>query len=220
MATSELNIYDVLTLVQKQLNVPKNNRNYFGNYNYRSCEDICEAIKPVLSSTNSALFIKDEMVEVGGRVYVKATATFRYKDESIEATAFAREDENKKGMDASQLTGATSSYARKYALNGLFLLDDNKDADTENFAEQTENNSSNSKAQFSANCNKTDNVSANTKTGSQKGSKTAKQAFWDACMAAGNGDKAEATKISEQMLAELGHKPTDEDFEEMSKVLV
>lgn len=120
-----------LNIIQTQLNAPKNQRNNFGGYNYRSAEDILEALKPLLKETKCSLTISDDIVMVGERIYVKATATLKNATGEAEtATAFAREEESKKGMDSSQLTGATSSYARKYALNGLFCIDDNKDFDT------------------------------------------------------------------------------------------
>lgn len=124
-----------LMLIQASLKAPKNQRNAFGNYNYRSCEDILEAVKPLLYDTQTTLTISDEMVEVGGRIYVKSTATLKDCEtwEIIEQnTAYARESESKKWMDDSQITWATSSYARKYALNGLFCIDDVKDADATN----------------------------------------------------------------------------------------
>lgn len=121
-----------LAIIQQTLSVPKNQFNNFGKYSYRSCEDILEGLKPCLKDTNTVLTITDEIVEISGRFYVKATATLRdcESDTSISNTAYAREEEAKKGMDSSQVTGATSSYARKYALNGLFCIDDVKDADT------------------------------------------------------------------------------------------
>ena len=119
-----------LARIQRDLKAPKGQFNSFGKYNYRSCEDILEAAKPLLS--NAVLTLSDTIVEVGGRVYVKATATLCVDNDAVETTAFAREPENKKGMDASQVTGAASSYARKYALNGLFCIDDTKDADSTN----------------------------------------------------------------------------------------
>lgn len=120
---------DKLKLIQSDLVAPKNLENKFGNYRYRSAEGILEAVKPLLSAVGAILTVSDEMVEVGGRIYVKATATFTADGESISTTAFAREPESRKGMDESQITGACSSYARKYALNGLFCIDDTKDAD-------------------------------------------------------------------------------------------
>ncbi len=120
--------------IQSKLKAPKNQRNNFGNYNYRSCEDILEAVKPLLKEVKLSLIISDEIINVGERFYVKATARLfdEMGKEIASANAVAREEENKKGMDASQLTGSTSSYARKYALNGLFAIDDTKDADATN----------------------------------------------------------------------------------------
>ena len=123
-----------LAAIQSRLHAPKNQRNEFGKYNYRSCEDILEAVKPLLNGL--VLTITDDVTEVGGRIYVKATATVTDGAESITATAFAREAETRKGMDESQITGSASSYARKYALNGLLLIDDNKDADSQDNSEQ------------------------------------------------------------------------------------
>ena len=125
-----------LIRIQKELKAPKGQLNKFGNYKYRSCEDILEAVKPLLKEC--VLTLSDEIVEVGGRIYVKATATLTESSESaIKISAFAREAETKKGMDDSQITGTASSYARKYALNGLFLIDDTKDADTDEHTKQT-----------------------------------------------------------------------------------
>lgn len=130
-----------LLKIQKELKAPKNQRNNFGGYNYRSCEDIFEAVKPLLAENGLVLTVSDTMELVGDRYYIKATAEL-YDIEtglSITNTAYAREEETKKGMDGSQITGASSSYARKYALNGLFLIDDVKDSDTTNTgAEVTE----------------------------------------------------------------------------------
>ena len=128
-----------LMLIQASLKAPKNQKNAFGGYNYRSCEDILEAVKPLLYDTQTTLTISDEMVEVGWRIYVKATATLKDCEtwEIIEQnSAYARESESKKWMDDSQITWATSSYARKYALNGLFCIDDVKDADATNTHEK------------------------------------------------------------------------------------
>lgn len=120
-----------LQKIQSELHAPKNQINKFGNYNYRSCEDILTALKPLLSKYEYHLTISDEIIAVGARVYVKAVVNL-YSGKDILATSngFAREAEVKKGMDEAQITGACSSYARKYALNGMFLIDDNKDADT------------------------------------------------------------------------------------------
>lgn len=129
-----MEIYKKLMNIQTKLKAPKSQRNNFGNYNYRSCEDILEAVKPLLDEFKVALTIKDEIVLIGERYYIKATATLIDIDtgDTTETSAYARESAEKRGMDASQVTGATSSYARKYALNGLFAIDDNKDADATN----------------------------------------------------------------------------------------
>lgn len=123
-------IKEKLSEIQKELKAPKNQFNSFGGYNYRSCEDILEAVKPLLG--DCILTISDDIICVGDRIYVKATATLADKEGEISTTAFAREPESRKGSDASQLTGASSSYARKYALAGLLLLDDQKDPDSTN----------------------------------------------------------------------------------------
>lgn len=122
---------EALSKIQSELVAPKDLYNKFGNYYYRSAESILEAVKPLLAKHNAQLTVSDEVVVVSDRVYVKATATLTDGKETVSVTAFAREPSEKKGMDSSQITGATSSYARKYALNGLFLIDDSKDADTE-----------------------------------------------------------------------------------------
>lgn len=121
--------------IQAELKAPKSQFNSFGRYNYRSCEDILEALKPLLKKYGATLSVSDEVVSVGGRIYVKSTASFLSGDESVSVSAFAREPEAKKGMDEAQITGTASSYARKYALNGLFLIDDSKDADTDSYSE-------------------------------------------------------------------------------------
>ncbi|CAI1179488.1 ERF family protein [Serratia proteamaculans] len=123
-----------LAQIQLKLNAPKNQRNSFGNYNYRSCEDILEGVKPLLGDL--FLSISDEIVQIGDRFYVKATATITDGESSHSASAMARESLTKKGMDDAQITGATSSYARKYCLNGLFGIDDAKDADTDEHTKQ------------------------------------------------------------------------------------
>lgn len=130
-----MNIYEKLLKVQIELKAPKGQYNSFGKYKYRSCEDILEALKPVLDKLKLTLFIKDDVIEVNTRNYVKATITLvntEKPDEIIETSALAREEETKKGMDGSQITGASSSYARKYALNGMFMIDDTKDSDSTN----------------------------------------------------------------------------------------
>ena len=120
--------------IQKKLKAPKNQYNSFGKYKYRSCEDILEGVKPLLAELNVALVITDEICLIGDRYYVKATAQLLDEENKVifGTSALAREEETKKGMDGSQVTGASSSYARKYALNGLFAIDDTKDADATN----------------------------------------------------------------------------------------
>lgn len=126
--------YAKLAEIQRTLNAPKNQFNSFGKYKYRSCEDILEGVKPLLNGL--FLSISDEVVLIGARYYVKATARITDGETTHEATALAREEESKKGMDAAQVTGATSSYARKYCLNGLFGIDDSKDADSDEHKHQ------------------------------------------------------------------------------------
>ena len=121
---------NVLQKIQFTLKAPKAQFNSFGKYKYRSCEDILEALKPLLMEHNATLTLSDTIEAHGNRVYIKATATLKAGDFTESVTAYARESESKKGMDESQITGTASSYARKYALNGLFLIDDTKDADT------------------------------------------------------------------------------------------
>lgn len=128
-----------LIAIQQALRAPKDKRNSFGGFNYRSCESILEAVKPILKEQNCAILLSDELVQIGDRFYVKATAFLIGDDGQTinDVSAFAREEDSKKGMDASQVTGAASSYARKYALNGLLAIDDNKDADTDEYQRQT-----------------------------------------------------------------------------------
>lgn len=127
---------------QNELKAPKSQYNSFGKYNYRSAEDILEAVKPLEAKHNILIFVSDDVELCGNRIYVKATATAvdaNGESEPIKATAFARESETKKGMDDSQITGTASSYARKYALNGLLCIDDTKDADTDQYRNQQDN---------------------------------------------------------------------------------
>ena len=122
-----------LLQIQSELKAPKGQFNAYGKYKYRSCEDILEAVKPILKKCNCTLLLSDSLVYVGERYYIKATATLvNAEGKSVSTESYAREEETKKGMDASQITGASSSYARKYALNGLLCIDDNKDSDTTN----------------------------------------------------------------------------------------
>ena len=134
-----MKLHEKLLAIQTKLKAPKGQYNSFGKYSYRSAEDILEAVKPLNAEQGVLLTITDEIKEIGGRVYVVATATVSDGTDTLQVSAFAREPENKKGMDESQITGATSSYARKYALNGLYAIDDNKDADTDEHKQQQDN---------------------------------------------------------------------------------
>lgn len=142
-----MSIYDKLLNIQEELKAPKSQYNSFGKYNYRSCEDIQEALKPLLNKYKATIFISDTVELIGNRYYVKATVTFvdceNSTDSPIVVTAYAREEENKKGADASQITGSCSSYARKYALNGMFAIDDNKDSDYTNTGDANKGNATN-----------------------------------------------------------------------------
>ena len=138
-------IFVTLQSIQQSLVAPKGQYNSFGKYSYRSAEDILEALKPILQEHDAVLILQDGIVQIGDRYYVEATATLYAVGETIGTTAYAREDDSKKGMDGSQVTGAASSYARKYALNGLFMIDDNKDPDTDEYHNQ--NNQESSKQQ-------------------------------------------------------------------------
>lgn len=129
-----MSIYAKLIKVQNELKAPKNQYNNFGKYSYRNCEDICESVKPLLLANGLAMFISDNIELIGDRYYINAIVTVVDTEtgETLTNSALAREEENKKGMDSSQVTGSTSSYARKYALNGMFLIDDTKDSDFTN----------------------------------------------------------------------------------------
>ena len=137
---------------QSEIKAPKNQFNKFGGYKYRSCEDILEAAKPVCAANGLLLTVCDEIVQIGERYYIKATATLRdtESNEFISNDAYAREAAEKKGQDDSQITGTASSYARKYALNGLFCIDDTKDADTDEYAKQTKPDVESAKAKVDA----------------------------------------------------------------------
>lgn len=134
-----MNIYEKLLNIQTELKAPKSQYNSFGKYKYRSCEDILEAVKPICAKNKATLILSDSLENIGDRYYIKATATLIDVEsgENLENTAYAREESEKKGMDGSQITGTASSYARKYALNGLFNIDDTKDADTDEYTKQS-----------------------------------------------------------------------------------
>lgn len=145
-------IFAALMAVQAELKAPKNQHNSFGKYDYRSAEDIIEAVKPLLKYNGLFLNMSDEIVLIGDRYYVKATVKVVdvVTGESVQTSALAREAAQKKGMDESQVTGTASSYARKYALNGLFAIDDNRDADTNEYARQTSQNAAGARSQRNA----------------------------------------------------------------------
>ena len=142
-----MSVNDKLLMIQKDLNAPKSQYNSFGNYSFRSCEDITEAVKPLLEREGLVLSMSDEIKQIGNRYYIEATASVIdvVEGDRIDVKAYAREQENKKGMDMAQITGAASSYARKYALNGLFAIDDNKDPDSTNKHGKGKNKDGNSK---------------------------------------------------------------------------
>ena len=142
-------IYAALMAVQRDLKVPKGRKNTFGNYSYRSAEDILEAVKPILNDNGLTLMLNDTIEAIGDRYYVKATATLVdiATGDNISTSAYAREPQDKKGADVAQVTGASSSYARKYALNGLFCIDDTKDADTDEYRRETQGRAEQGKQQ-------------------------------------------------------------------------
>lgn len=137
-----MNVYEKLMQVQCKLKAPKNQFNSFGKYHYRSCEDILEGLKPMLLDVKATVILTDQIKQIGDRYYLEATATFIdiESGEKVSVNSLAREDETKKGMDLAQVTGSVSSYARKYALNGLFCIDDNKDSDYVNTNESSKSN--------------------------------------------------------------------------------
>ena len=204
----KMGIYEKLMLVQQTLKAPKNQYNKFGNYHYRSCEDILEGLKEPLSKAKAVVTICDEMVCIADRVYVKAIATFIDAEtgERIENIAYAQEPADRKGMDASQVTGASSSYSRKYALNGLFLIDDNKDSDTEeNKIEKEERQKKSSK------------------TPTQEEMKTVEKQYIDDVKAKALMRQCEHDKVSPVMVLDKCHVPdfnhlTEKQFSWLNKV--
>lgn len=166
----ENNLYNRLLAIQMELKAPKNQFNGFGKYSYRSCEDILEAVKPLCEKQGLVLMLSDSLEYISGRFYIKAMAilTDTETGKQISASAFAREDETKKGMDGSQITGSASSYARKYALNGLFCIDDTKDADTRDNRSEVQLASQKQKNELEVLCQRT-------------GSELAKVLSWVGC---------------------------------------
>lgn len=171
-------IHEKLLKIQSSISVPKSQYNKFGNFEYRSCEDILSALKPLLTQNKCTVTVNDDLVLIGERYYIKSTATLIdcESGESISNESYAREEESKKGMDSSQITGTASSYARKYALNGLLLLDDVKDADSNESQQQGRNakNDKNQQQNQNTGVNKGQQQSQN-KTGSNKGSQNGNQ---------------------------------------------
>lgn len=153
-----MTIYEKLTKVQEELKAPKSQFNSFGKFYYRNCEDILEALKPLLVKHKLFLMISDSVELVGDRYYIKATCTITDGDISISNSAYAREEYKKDRMDESQSTGSSSSYARKYALNGLFLIDDIKDPDTDEYQKQTRGNANKQTSRTSAGSSKADKL--------------------------------------------------------------
>lgn len=183
-------ICEKLLKIQMELKAPKGQFNKFGNFNYRSCEDILEAVKPLVQKYNCVLMLSDTLRQIGERYYIEATATLTDIDDntSIANTAYAREEESKKGMDGSQITGTSSSYARKYALNGLFCIDDTKDTDSDEFSKCTKD-TENSKSKIqekieklakARNCEKSTVIEAVKKACGNNQSDSAKEAVLDA----------------------------------------
>lgn len=201
---TEMNLIQSLAFIQSELKAPKDKTNSFGGYKYRSCESILEALKPLLKAVGAVLVLSDEPVELCGSVYIKATATFIKGDERCEVTAFAKEDAHK-GMSAEQCTGSASSYAHKYAVGGLFLVDDAQDPDTMPPKTPAKAAGTPSKA-----------ASSSRKANTQPKRKTPKQRFWEACLKACQGSKDDAEAMSMRMLDQLGHEPTDDDFEALA----
>lgn len=167
------NLYFKLAAIQSELKAPKSQYNSFGKYHYRKCEDILEAVKPLLEKFKCCLILSDEVVLIGERYYIKATATLHDAElaGSISAVAFAREEEKKAGMDGSQISGSSSSYSRKYALNGLFAIDDTADSDTTNVGQNTPHNRTQNA--------RTQNTSAKAQTSKErKGNALSDEQYW------------------------------------------
>lgn len=157
--------------IQSELKAPKNQFNKFGNYSYRSCEDILEAVKPLLKKHKCFLTVSDDIIEIGNSIFLKAIATLKNEKDEVNVTAFAKHPEQQKGMSDSQITGSSSSYARKYALNGLFLIDDTKDHDTPEDKVEKEERAEDSKPWL----NKTDKDFEAIKKAIQSGQRTMAQ---------------------------------------------
>lgn len=164
-----MTIYEKLQSISSELFVPKNNRNDFGKFNYRSCEDILSTVKPLLTKYNCALILDNNVLSAGDRIYIQATATLfdLESDKRISTTAQAREEESNKGMDSSQVTGAASSYARKYALAGLFCIDNEKDSDATNVGDESGQPTTRNVASMARDIGQSLNVNSKPVTGAQ-----------------------------------------------------
>lgn len=187
-----MNVYEKLHIVQSKLKCNKSQYNSFGKYSYRNCEDILESVKPILDEVKAIIIVSDDIVVIDGRFYVKATVTFIDIEGAsgsvtsmISNTAYAREEESKKGMDASQVTGATSSYARKYALNGLLCIDDTKDADSmDNTGNNNDHKNTGKKKEEKHVCS---SCSKEIKGFEWQGTKYTDDQAWDFAIKRGNG---------------------------------
>ena len=206
-----MNIYKKLSNVQTELKAPKNQFNGFGKYKYRSCEDILEAVKPLLAKNKLTMIISDEIEHIGERFYIKATIELFDVEtgETIITSKLAREEETKKGMDASQLTGSTSSYATKYALNGLFLIDDTKDADA------TNNHGNDQK-----NENKSDNKSDNKNDKQQQKKETKKITIDTYLEAIRKYEKEYQTEIKDYLVDKALTEIEDLNFEQAKELAI
>lgn len=191
-------IYESLNTIQTKLKAPKGQNNDFGHYKYRSCEDILKAVKSLLDETKTTLILNDDIVQVGTRYYIKATATLTDGTEHVSVSAFAREQESKKGMDEAQVTGATSSYARKYALCGLFAIDGEDDQDTMDNRQEGVKNRLASRSSGTSNAAKGNY----TKAEPEKASGVPKRSTEQKTVNAGGGNTR--TKLNIHMMQEAG----------------
>lgn len=191
-------IYESLNTIQTKLKAPKGQNNDFGHYKYRSCEDILKAVKSLLDETKTTLILNDDIVQVGTRYYIKATATLTDGTEHVSVSAFAREQESKKGMDEAQVTGATSSYARKYALCGLFAIDGEDDQDTMDNRQEGVKNRLASRSSGTSNAAKGNY----TKAGPEKASGVPKRSTEQKTVNAGGGNTR--TKLNIHLMQEAG----------------
>lgn len=197
--------YSKLIKVQATLNAPKGQYNSFGKYNYRSCEDIMGAVKPLLAEHGLVQFVSDEIVQIGDRFYVKATVTVTDGKDSHSVSGFARESLTKKGMDDAQVTGATSSYARKYALNGMYNIDDTKDADTNEYREQAKQKANQQVKQQATGFNPSECLSKFTSAASSANEAMLKTLFGQCWKDLSNNKdlQAKAKEVYDMRLAEL-----------------